>query len=126
MQPNRLGLERLHRVPRHGAELAAKATEERKGENFLAKTSMTCLPVTGFDKSTHKPKWVECKDNKRLEVKGFRRHGPRGTARMAISLKRRLRRRLQGFTTTCNPLARVGTVSRLISDGIGFVKVSEA
>jgi hypothetical protein len=45
---------------------------------------------------------------------------------MAISLKRRLRRRSQGFTTTRNPLARVGTVSRLISDGMGFVKVSEA
>jgi hypothetical protein len=45
---------------------------------------------------------------------------------MAISLKRRLRRRLQGSTTTCNLLARVGTASRLVSDGIGFVKVSEA
>jgi hypothetical protein len=53
--------------------------------------------------------------------KGFRRHGPRGTARMAISLKRRPRRRLRGFTTTCSPLARVGTASRLISDGVGFV-----
>jgi hypothetical protein len=45
---------------------------------------------------------------------------------MAISLKRRLRRRLQGFTTTCNPLARVGTANRLVSDGIGLVKASEA
>jgi hypothetical protein len=68
-QPKRLGLERLHR--QHcamGAKLAAKATEERKDENCLAKTSMTCLPVTGFDKITKKPKWVECKDNKRLNV----------------------------------------------------------
>jgi hypothetical protein len=49
------------------------------------------------------------------------------TARMAISLKRRLRRRLQGFTTTHSPLASVGTASRLqVSDGIGFVNVSEA
>jgi hypothetical protein len=45
---------------------------------------------------------------------------------MAISLKRRLRRRLQGFTTTGSPLARVGTASRLISDGMGLVNASEA
>jgi hypothetical protein len=45
---------------------------------------------------------------------------------MTISLKRRLRRRLQGFTITYNPLAKAGTVSRLVSDGIGFVKVPEA
>jgi hypothetical protein len=46
---------------------------------------------------------------------------------MAIFLKRRLRRRLQGFTTTtCSPLAGVGTASRLISAGIGPVKVPEA
>jgi hypothetical protein len=51
-----------------GAELAAKATEERKDVNFLAKTSMICLPVTGFKKITTKPKWVEYKDNRRLEV----------------------------------------------------------
>jgi hypothetical protein len=40
--------------------------------------------------------------------------------------KRRPRRRLRGFTTTCNPLARVGMASRLISDVVGFVNVSEA
>jgi hypothetical protein len=45
---------------------------------------------------------------------------------MAISLKRRLRRGLQGFATTSSPLARAGTASRLISDGIGLVKVPEA
>jgi hypothetical protein len=45
---------------------------------------------------------------------------------MAISLKRRPRRRLQGSTTTCNPLARAGTASRLISDGIESVEVSGA
>jgi hypothetical protein len=50
----------------------------------------------------------------------------RGSARMAISWKRRLQRRFQGFTTTCNPSARVGTVSRLIFGGFGFVKVPEA
>jgi hypothetical protein len=34
--------------------------------NFLARTSMACLPVTGFDESnTRRPKWVEFKDNKR-------------------------------------------------------------
>jgi hypothetical protein len=44
-----------------GAKLAAKATtEERNDPNFLAKTSMTRLPVTGFDESNkRKPKWVE-------------------------------------------------------------------
>jgi hypothetical protein len=36
------------------------------------------------------------------------------------------RRRSQGFTTTCNPSARVGTASRLIFGGFGFVKVPEA
>jgi hypothetical protein len=47
----------------------AKATEERNDPDFLAKTFMTCLPVTGFDESnTHRPKWVEFKDNKRAKV----------------------------------------------------------
>jgi hypothetical protein len=36
--------------------------------DFLAKASMTCLPVTGFGEITKGPKWVECKGNKRLEV----------------------------------------------------------
>jgi hypothetical protein len=39
--------------------------------NFLAKTFtcfMACLPVTGFDEITKKPKWVEFKDNERLKV----------------------------------------------------------
>jgi hypothetical protein len=67
LQPKRLGLERLHRHTAMGAKLAEKATEERKDENFLAKTSMACLPITGFDKITHKPKWVEC-NNKRFKV----------------------------------------------------------
>jgi hypothetical protein len=55
LQPKRLGLERLHR--RHtamGAKLAAKAIEEMKDKNCLAQTSMTCLPVTDFDKITKK------------------------------------------------------------------------
>jgi hypothetical protein len=51
-----------------GAKLAAKAAEEMSDPNFLAKTFMTCLPVTGFDEITKKPKWVEFKDNKRLKV----------------------------------------------------------
>ena len=51
-----------------GAKLAAKAAEEMKDPNFLARTSMTCLPVTGFDESnTRKPKWVEF-NNKRAKV----------------------------------------------------------
>jgi hypothetical protein len=29
-----------------GAELAGKAAEEMKDPNFLARTSMTCLPVS--------------------------------------------------------------------------------
>jgi hypothetical protein len=45
LQPKRLGLERLHRHPAMGAKLAAKAAEEMRDPNFLAKTSMTCLPV---------------------------------------------------------------------------------
>jgi hypothetical protein len=40
LQPKRLGLERLHRHCAMGAELAAKATEERKDRIFLAKTFM--------------------------------------------------------------------------------------
>jgi hypothetical protein len=69
LQPKRLGLERLHRFPAMGAKLAAKAAEEMSDPDFLAKTFMTCLPVTGFDESnTRRPKWVEFKDNKRLEV----------------------------------------------------------
>jgi hypothetical protein len=52
-----------------GAKLAAKAAEEMRDPNFLAKTFMTCLPVTSFDESnTSRPKWVEFKDNKRLKV----------------------------------------------------------
>jgi hypothetical protein len=68
LQPKRLGLERLHRHCAMGAKLAPKATEERKDKNFLAKAFITCLPVTGFDKITKTPKWVEFKDNKRLKV----------------------------------------------------------
>jgi hypothetical protein len=67
MQPERLGLERLHRHPAMGAKPAAKATEERRDPNFLAKTSMTCLSVTGFDKRKHTPKWVEF-NNKRAKA----------------------------------------------------------
>jgi hypothetical protein len=51
LQPELLGLERLHRYPAMGAKHAAKAAEEMKDPDFLAKTSMTCLPVTGFDES---------------------------------------------------------------------------
>jgi hypothetical protein len=47
-------------------------------------------------------------------------------ARVAIPLKRKLHLGLQGFATTCNPLTRVGTLYRLISDGIGPVGVSGA
>jgi hypothetical protein len=61
-------LERLHRYSAMGAKLAAKAAEEMKDPNFLAKTFMTCLPVTGFDESNkRKPKWVEF-NNKRAKV----------------------------------------------------------
>jgi hypothetical protein len=39
-----------------------------KDPHFLAKTSMTCLSVTGFDESNkRKPEWVEF-NNKRAEV----------------------------------------------------------
>jgi hypothetical protein len=68
LQPKRLGLKRLHRHRVMGAKLAAKATEEMKDTNCLAKTSMTTLPITDFDNTTKRPKWVECKDNKRLKV----------------------------------------------------------
>jgi hypothetical protein len=52
-----------------GAELAAKAAEEMSDPDFLAKTFMTCLPVTSFDEINKKrPKWVALKDNKRLKV----------------------------------------------------------
>jgi hypothetical protein len=68
LQPERLGLERLHRYPAMGAKLAAKAAEEIKDPNFLAKTFMTCLPVTGFDESNkRKPEWVEF-NNKRAKA----------------------------------------------------------
>jgi hypothetical protein len=67
LQPKLLGLERLHRHVAMGAKHAAKAAEEMKDPNFLAKTSMTCLPVTvtRFDAVTtdrgnkRKPQWVE-------------------------------------------------------------------
>jgi hypothetical protein len=40
-----------------------------KDPNFLAKTSMTCLPVTGFDESNkRKPEWVEFNNNKRAKA----------------------------------------------------------
>jgi hypothetical protein len=68
LQPKRLGLERLHRHCDMGAKLAAQPTEERKDKNFLAKAFMACLPVTDYATITKKPKWVECKDNKRLKV----------------------------------------------------------
>jgi hypothetical protein len=69
LQPKQLGLERLHRHPAMGAKGAPKATEERNDPDFLAKTSMTCLPVTGFGtRNTRRPKWVEFKDKKRLKV----------------------------------------------------------
>jgi hypothetical protein len=47
LQPELLGLERLHRYVAMGAKLAAKAAEEMKDPDFLAKAFMTCLPVTG-------------------------------------------------------------------------------
>jgi hypothetical protein len=69
LHPTRLGPQRLHRHVAMGDKQAAKATEERKDPDFLAKTFMTCLPVMNFDKTnTHRPKWVEFKDNKRLKV----------------------------------------------------------
>jgi hypothetical protein len=40
LQPELLGLERLHRYAAMGAKHAAKAAEEMKDPNFLAKTSM--------------------------------------------------------------------------------------
>jgi hypothetical protein len=49
LQPELLGLERLRRYAAMGAKHAAKAAEEMKDPHFLAKTFMTCLPVTGFD-----------------------------------------------------------------------------
>jgi hypothetical protein len=68
IQPERLGLGRLHRNPTMGAKLAAKAAEEMSDPDFLAKTSMACLRVTGFDESNKgKPKWVEF-NNKRAKV----------------------------------------------------------
>ena len=68
LQPELLGLERLHRHTAMGDKQAAKASEEMSDPNFLAKTFMTCLPVTGFDESnTRKPKWVEF-NNKRAKV----------------------------------------------------------
>jgi hypothetical protein len=69
LQPERLGLERLHRYPAMGAKLAAKTAEEMKDPNFLAKTFMTCLPVTGFDESNkRKPEWRVEFNNKRAKV----------------------------------------------------------
>jgi len=68
LQPELLGLERLHRYTAMGDKQAARASEEMSDPNFLAKTFMTCLPVTGFDESnTRKPKWVEF-NNKRAKV----------------------------------------------------------
>ena len=67
LQPERLGLERLHHHTAMGDKQAAKASKEMSDPNFLAKTFMTCLPVTGFDESTRKPKWVEF-NNKRAKV----------------------------------------------------------
>ncbi|MDA9686960.1 hypothetical protein N9U05_00545 [bacterium] len=68
LQPKLLGLERLHRHAAMGAKLAAKAAEEMEDPDFLVKTSMTCLPVTGFDESNkRKPKWVAF-NNKRAKV----------------------------------------------------------
>jgi hypothetical protein len=68
LQPELLGLERLHRHVDMGDKQAAKASEEMSDPYFLAKTFMTCLPVTGFDESnTHRPKWVEF-NNKRAKV----------------------------------------------------------
>jgi hypothetical protein len=45
---------------------AAKATEEMKDLDFLAKTCMTCLPVTRHC-TKRKPEWVEF-NNKRAKV----------------------------------------------------------
>jgi hypothetical protein len=68
IQPERLGLERLHRYPAVGAKLAAKAAEEMSDPDFLAKAFMTCLRVTGFDENNkRKPEWVEF-NNKRAKV----------------------------------------------------------
>jgi hypothetical protein len=67
LQPKLLGLQRLHRHVAMGDKQAAKATEERKDPNFLAKTLMTCLPVTRHC-NKRRPEWVEFKDNKRAKV----------------------------------------------------------
>ena len=66
LQPELLGLERLHRHVAMGAKHAAKAAEEMKDPNFLAKTSMTCLPVTGHC-NKRKSEWVDF-NNKRAKV----------------------------------------------------------
>jgi hypothetical protein len=66
LQPKLLGLERLHRYVDMGAKNAAKATEEMKDPNFLAKTFMTCLPVTRH-RNKRRPEWVEF-NNKRAKV----------------------------------------------------------
>jgi hypothetical protein len=66
LQPKLLGLQRLHRHVAMGAKLAAKAAEELKDPDFLVKTFMTCLPVTGHC-NKRKPQWVEF-NNKRVKV----------------------------------------------------------
>jgi hypothetical protein len=68
LQPERLDLERLHHYPAMCAKLAAKAAEEIKDPDFLARTSMTCLPVTSFDEiNKRKPELVEF-NNTRAKV----------------------------------------------------------
>jgi hypothetical protein len=68
LQKKLLGLQRLHRHVAMGAKLAAKAAEEMKDPDFLVKTFMTCLPVTGFGESNkRKPEWVAF-NNKRAKV----------------------------------------------------------
>jgi hypothetical protein len=62
----------------------------------------------------------------RPSIKGFEGMGPAARPGWRVSVKGALRLGLQGFTTTCSPLTRVGTANRLPFDGMGFIKVSEA
>jgi hypothetical protein len=67
LQLKLLGLQRLHRHTAMGDKQAARASEETKDPDFLAKTSMTCLPVTRHYCTKRKPEWVEF-NKKRAKV----------------------------------------------------------
>jgi hypothetical protein len=66
LQLKLLGLQRLHRHTAMGDKQAARASEETKDPDFLAKTFMTCLPVTRHC-TKRKPEWVEF-NKKRAKV----------------------------------------------------------